>query len=88
MEIKPIEISQHALERLPQRGITQKEVEIAIRQGERIPAESGRFAFRKNFPFESKWKNRYYEIKQVMPIVVEEGDKLVVVTVYAFYIGG
>ena len=56
--------------------------------GERIPAKIGRVAYRKNFPFESKWKNRYYEIKQVVPIVVEDGDILVVVTVYAFYIGG
>ena len=29
-----------------------------------------------------------YETKQVMPIVVEEPHRLVVVTVYVFYFGG
>ena len=53
-----------------------------------MPAERGRIAFRKNFPFLSDWKNRYYEVKQVVPIVVEEEDAIVVVTVYVFYFGG
>ena len=70
MESKHIVLSQHALERMPARGIALKEVEIAIREGEKVAAKSGRVAYRKNFPFEAKWKNRYYEIKQVMPIVV------------------
>ncbi len=88
MEEKPIVFSVHTLERLPERGITREEVEATIRTGEKLPAKSGRISYRKNFPFEGKWKNRYYDIKQVMPIVVEEGDRLVVVTAYAFYFGG
>jgi hypothetical protein len=31
---------------------------------------------------------RYYETKQVMAVVVEETERLLVVTVYAFYFGG
>ena len=34
------------------------------------------------------WKGRYYEVKQVTPIVVEDEDRIVVVTVYVFYFGG
>jgi len=80
--------SRHALEQLADRGATQEEVVKAVQEGERVPAKVGRLAFRKNFPYEEKWKNKYYEIKQVMPIVVEEGGKFVVITVYVFYFGG
>jgi hypothetical protein len=88
MDAKQVVLSQHALERLPERGVTREEVESAIASGERIKAKRGRTAYRKNFPFKDKWKNRYYEIKQVIPVVIEKGDKMVVVTVYAFYFGG
>jgi len=83
-----IVFSKHALDQMPDRGATQQDVEIAINSGERISAERGRLAFRKNLPFESNWKGRYYETKHVMPIVKEENDALVVITVYVFYFGG
>lgn len=83
-----IVFSQHALEQLVDRGATQGEVIKAIQEGEKVPAKAGRTAFRKNFPYEKKWGNKYYEIKQVMPIVVDERDKFVVITVYVFYFGG
>jgi hypothetical protein len=86
--LKAIVFSQHALGNLEDRGATQNEVEEAIRFGEQIPAKQGRIAFRKNFPFHAIWKGKLYETKQVMPIVVEEQDAWVVVTVYAFFIGG
>jgi len=63
-------------------------MEDAIHLGEQISAKKGRTAFRKNFPFHSTWKGGCYESKQVMPIVVEEPDRWVVVTVYAFFLGG
>jgi hypothetical protein len=88
METKPIIFSRHALDRLPERGVTREEAESAVKSGERIRARRGRVAYRKNFVFEARWKNRYYEIKQVVPVVVEKGDKLLIVTVYAFYFGG
>ncbi len=78
----------HALERLALRGGTQSEAELAIREGEQLPARLGRIAFRKNFSFLSTWKGGYCEVKQVMPIVIEEEDTYVVVTVYVFYFGG
>ena len=86
--MKPIVFSTHALEQMADRGTNQSEVEIAIEQGEEIPAKHGRKAFRKNFVFNSTWKGRYYEVKQVVPIVAEKLDSWVVITVYVFYFGG
>jgi hypothetical protein len=82
-----IAFSSHARHQLALRGATEAEVVAAISEGERMEAKSGRAAYRKNFPFHSHWKGRYYETKQVMPIIVEEGDRVIVITVYAFYIG-
>ena len=53
-----------------------------------IKIELTPFSFRKNFPFVSKWKGKYYEIKQVMPIVTEKDKEWIVITVYVFYFGG
>ena len=86
--MKVIVFSRHALEQMPDRGATREEVEIAIHEGEKIPAKEGRIAFRRNFPFQKEWKGHYYEIKQVMPVAVEEADRIIVVTIYVFYYGG
>lgn len=67
------------------RGTSEAEVEAAIRTGSSEPARSGRFMFRKNFTFNSDWRGRYYAVKQVAPIVVQEPDRIVVVTVLVFY---
>ena len=82
---KRIRYSGHALEQMQERGATREEVEEAIRTGEHIPAKRGRKAFRHNFQFNAEWGNKHYAIKQVMPIVVEEGNEYIVVTVYTFY---
>ena len=86
--MKPVVFSAHALEQMADRGAQRTEVEIAISAGEEIPAKQGRRAFRKNFSFNATWKGHYYEVKQVMPIVAEEPDTSVVITVYVFYFGG
>ena len=85
---KPIKFSQHALDNMFERGASREEAEQAIRTGERLPAQKGRIAFRKNFSHKGMWKGKFYQAKQVMPNVVEEPDRFVVVTVYAFFIGG
>ena len=41
--------------------------------------------FRKNMDFHSKWRGKSYAIKQVAPVVAEETDRLVVVTVFVYY---
>ncbi len=85
--MKSIVFSQHALDQLGDRGTLEEEVKQAIQEGEEIPAKKGRKAFRKNFPFGSQWKGKHYEVKQVMPIIVEEAEERVVITVYVFYFG-
>jgi hypothetical protein len=86
--MKPIYFSRHALAQMADRGASKEEVEAAIRSGEEVPAKGKRAAFRKTFPFRIEWKGRRYEAKQVMPILTEEPDRWVVVTVYVFYFGG
>ncbi|MBI4823475.1 MAG: DUF4258 domain-containing protein [Nitrospirae bacterium] len=85
---KPIKFSQHALDNMADRGASKEEVELAIKGGECFPAKKGRLSFRKNFSYNAIWKGKYYQVKQVIPIVAEEPDKFVVVTVYAYFIGG
>ena len=53
----------------------------------RFQRQRERKAYRKNFPFESHWKGKYYSIKQVVPIVKEESKGIRVITVCVFYIG-
>ncbi|MFQ5988187.1 MAG: DUF4258 domain-containing protein [Dehalococcoidia bacterium] len=85
---KFVVFSQHALDQMPERGVTREEVELAITSGERALAKKGRMAFRKNLPFQAWWKGRYYEGKQILAIVTEEPNRWVVITVYVFYFGG
>jgi len=40
---------------------------------------------RLNFEYRAKWQDKYYAIKQVAPVAVEEQNQIVVVTVYMFY---
>jgi hypothetical protein len=82
---KPIELSSHAREKMLDRGASESEVRAAIRTGSPEPARKGRFMFRKNFAFNSQWRGKHYAVKQVGPVVAEEVDKLVVVTVYVYY---
>ena len=83
--MKPIEFSRHALEQMAARGASQEEVELAIGEGENIPARQGRKGYRKNFQYNQLWGGRKYPIKQVLAIVADEEDRFVVVTVFTFY---
>ena len=46
-----IVFSEHALERMEERGASRQEVRTAVREGGRLPARQGRTAFRLAFPF-------------------------------------
>jgi hypothetical protein len=83
--MKPIRFSQHAREQMLERGASEDEVSETIRTGEEVPAKHGRRGYRKNFQYDHIWSGRTYAIKQVLPIVAEEADELVVITVYTFY---
>ena len=80
-----VEISPHARQQMQERGVEQAEVIAAIREGQVEPARKSRVMYRKNFQFDDVWRGRRYRIKQVAPVVAEQSDRLVVVTVYAFY---
>jgi len=68
-----------------ERGATREEVERAILEGEVEPALKGRLLYRYNFEFNSTWLGERYAVKQVVPVVAEEENRRVVVTVYTFY---
>ena len=82
---KPIEFSPHAREKMLDRGASESEVEVAIRIGSTEPARRGRLMCRKNFAFDRQWRGKHYAVKQVAPVVAEEADRLVVVTVFVHY---
>jgi hypothetical protein len=70
------------------RGASRAEVEKTIHEGEKSPARKGRIAFAKNFPYEAKWKRKFYSTKQIKVIIKEEAGRYIVVTVFCFYFGG
>jgi len=83
--VKPIRLTKHAREQCVERGATESEVVEAIRKGTREPAKHGREFCRFNFPFGKKWQGKTYAIKQVAPVIKEEANEIVVITVYTFY---
>lgn len=83
--MKPIRFTRHALERLPERGATEDEVIRAVREGLRELVREGRYRCRLNLQYRALWQGRHYEIKQVAPVIVDQDDAIVVVTVYTFY---
>jgi len=83
--MKPIRLSGHARDNLRYRGATEEEVKEAIRTAPWGPAELGRLECRKDFPYGREWNKKVYATKRVRPILVEEADEIVVVTVYVYY---
>ena len=77
---KQILFSNNAKVKMADRGAFEDEVIKAIKEGSSEPSRKGRLLFRKNFPFNSMWRGKYYPIKQVAPVVADENDRMVVVT--------
>jgi hypothetical protein len=82
---KPVRLSGHARGQLARRGVSEDEVVEAIRTSSWQSAELGRLECRKDFPYEREWNSKFYRIKQVRPIFVEEATEIVVMTVYSYY---
>jgi hypothetical protein len=80
-----IRFSRHALKRAQERGASEDLVREAIRKGEREPAQRGLWLYRFNREFNREWAGKHYAIQQVAPIVADEGDRMVVISVYVFY---
>lgn len=49
------------------------------------PAKQERELCRFNFSFGKTWQKKLYAIKQVVPVIKEEANEIVVITVYTFY---
>ncbi len=58
---------------------------LSVGKGAREPAKHGRELCRYSFAYDKLWQGRYYAIKQVAPVIKEESDEIVVITVYTFY---
>lgn len=80
-----VKFHSHALERMYERGATKEEVISAIKAGEQFPAKYERAGFRRNFPFNSKWRGKHYNTKQVEAYAVKEGNGWLVITVITRY---
>lgn len=75
----------HARERMRERGATEHEVRATVERGEQFPAKFGRAGFRRNFPFGSEWRGKYYRTKQVEAYAVQEGPDWLVISVITRY---
>lgn len=83
--MKPIRLTAHAVEQCAERGASEDEVRAAIERGAREAAKHNRTLYRRNFQYQAEWQGKFYAIKQVAPVIVEEQNEIVVVTVYTFY---
>jgi hypothetical protein len=84
-ESLPIVWTRHARQRMLERGVSEQDAIEAIRNGEREAAQRGLVLCRLNLEFRREWDGRHYAIQQVAPVIAVEPDRIVVVTVYAFY---
>jgi len=83
--MKRIRLTRHAQEQAAERGATESEVKEAVRKGSRQPAKLGREMCRYNFAFDRNWQGRHFAVKQVAPIIQEQPNEIVVITIYTFY---
>jgi hypothetical protein len=78
-------IIDHARLRMAERGASEDDVRHAIETGRAEPQRAGRWAKEAVFPYNADWQGRRYEQKKVRAVYVEEGARVVVVTVYVYY---
>ena len=83
--MKPIRLTNHAQEQARERGANEQEVIEAITKVSWETAKNDRKLCRYNFSFGKDWQGEYYSIKQVAPVIKEEPDEIIVITVYTFY---
>lgn len=75
----------HAREHMLERGASEEEVRETPTLGERALAKAGRWAKERVCQYNDEWQGRHYEQKKIGVIHVEEDERLVVITVYAYY---
>ncbi|MBV8845249.1 MAG: DUF4258 domain-containing protein [Bryobacterales bacterium] len=83
--MKPVVLTRHARDRCIQRGATEADVIAAIRTGSRESAQRGLWLYRLNLEYNRAWGDNTFAVQQVVPVVDEEQERFVVITVYVFY---
>jgi hypothetical protein len=68
-----------------ERGATEKEVRLAVEEGEQFEAKFGRIGFRRNLLFEKQWHGKYYKTKQIEVYAVHQDKDWLVISVIAKY---
>ena len=76
-----VNLHPHAQARLIERGVTEAEVRLTVREGETFPAKFGRAGFRKNFAFGKARLDKVYSVKQLEVYAVKEEAAWLVITV-------
>lgn len=80
-----IKFTPHAMESLKKRGVSQEEVIETIKEAEHFATKLGRMECEREFCYNGEWHGKYYRTKKVRPVFKEEEDRILIVTVYAFY---
>jgi len=78
-------IIEHARDRMGERGVVADEVGSVLESGATVETKGRRKSREAIFPFAGLWHGRSFPHKKVRVVYVEEGQSLVVITVYAFY---
>ena len=86
--MKSIYFTNHARIQMVGRKACENEVEQVIKNAEWQLAEKGRYSASPAFPFNAEHYGRFYTTKEVVPIFVEEADRIMVITVYTFFSQG
>jgi hypothetical protein len=85
MVYKKIRLSMHASEQCKERGSNEDEISLAIRESTWEVAKNGRFQAKYTLQYNANWNGKWYALKEVRPIFVEEETEIVVVTVITYY---
>jgi hypothetical protein len=83
--MKIVKIIEHAKERIAERGASESEVRETIRDGISVRAKKRRKAKEKIFAYGKPWQGQTFPHKKLKVVYVEEGNTLVVITVYVYY---
>ena len=83
--MKPIRLTKHAQEQCIERGTNEQEIIEAIHRGTRQSVKQGRDKYRVIIQANTYWQGKFYHLKKVVPIVTENEQELIVITVYTYY---
>ncbi|MEW6170723.1 MAG: hypothetical protein AB1472_04115 [Candidatus Omnitrophota bacterium] len=78
-------MSSHAKIRSVSRGASEGEIIETIKTSVWQKAELNKLSCFKDFVFENTWNNKFYKVKQIKPIFIEEENQIIVITVYVYY---